>query len=104
MRRSFQINTIAPPESIPAIAPALFVRFQNRENRTIGPKVAPKPDHAKDMNSKMTLFLFDEITIQKIFIRISKILETCITCLSDAFFLTIPSKMFLETADAAIRR
>ena len=53
---SFHTNTQMPPESIPAMAPARLTRFQNREKRMMGPKVAPKPDQAKETTSKMMLF------------------------------------------------
>ena len=45
---NFQTNTITPPVIIPAKAPCLLERFQNRASRTTGPNVAPKPAHAKD--------------------------------------------------------
>ena len=51
----FQMNTIAAPENIPAIAPHLLQRFQYSENRTMGQKVAPKPAHANDTTRKMEL-------------------------------------------------
>ena len=44
--RYFQTNTITPPTIMPLMAPHLLQRFQNRLNRTTGPKVAPKPEHA----------------------------------------------------------
>ncbi len=53
---SFHTKTMPPPESMPAKAPARFVRFQKREKRMMGPKVAPKPAHAKDTTLKMMLF------------------------------------------------
>ena len=46
--RYFQTNTITPPEIMPARAPHLLARFQNRANRITGPNAAPKPAHAKD--------------------------------------------------------
>ena len=65
--RYFQINTMAPPEIIPARTPHLVVRFQNSAVSIAGAKVAPKPAQAKDtmpntlllgsraMNTAMTL-------------------------------------------------
>ena len=41
--RYFQMNTIAPPEIIPASAPCQFERLQKRANNTTGPNTAPKP-------------------------------------------------------------
>ena len=53
---SFHMNTIIPPESMPAIAPSLVVLFQNNENMVIGPNVAPNPAQANDTIVKITLF------------------------------------------------
>ena len=50
--------TARPPDIIPAIAPGLFVRFQNRDNTTSGPNAAPKPAHALDTSPMMELFGF----------------------------------------------
>ena len=46
--RYFQINTVAPPDMIPAIAPARLQRFQNKEQSTTAPNAPPKPAHAKE--------------------------------------------------------
>ena len=46
--RYFQTKTITAPATMPARAPGLLVRFQNREKRTTGPKEAPKPAQAKE--------------------------------------------------------
>ena len=51
----FQMNTIAAPETIPAMAPHLLQRFQNRPKSITGPKVAPKPAHAKETMRKTEL-------------------------------------------------
>ena len=57
--RYFQINTMEPPQTIPASAPHLLVRFQNRENRTTGPNAAPNPAQAKETmaNTELSGFL-----------------------------------------------
>ena len=102
--KSFHTNTVIPPESIPAIAPALLTLFQKSENKIIGPNVAPNPDHANETTSKITLFSFHAIAIPTAVITRSIILESFITCLSVASFLIIPSKRFFETAEAAMRR
>ena len=52
---NFQTKTMAPPETIPARAPHLLQRFQNRERIITGPKVAPKPAQAKETTRKMEL-------------------------------------------------
>ncbi len=44
----FQINTMAPPEIMPAKAPQRLERFQNKANNITGPKDAPNPAQAKD--------------------------------------------------------
>ena len=46
--RYFQMKTMAPPATMPAMAPCLLVRFQNRAKRTTGPKADPKPAQAKE--------------------------------------------------------
>ena len=54
----FQINTIAPPTTMPARAPHLLVRFQNRAQSITGPKAAPKPPQAKEtMENTLPSFL-----------------------------------------------
>ena len=40
--RYFQMNTIAPPEIIPASAPCQFERLQKRANNTTGPNTVAK--------------------------------------------------------------
>ena len=61
-RQQWRINTIAPPASIPAIAPYLFERFQNRASSITGPNAAPKPAHAKDTIPKTEEFESHAIT------------------------------------------
>ena len=50
------MNTIAPPEIIPASAPCQFERLQKRANNTTGPNTAPKPAHAKETMPNTELF------------------------------------------------
>jgi len=84
------MNTILPPVSMPAIAPALVVLFQNNENSIIGPKVAPKPAHANDTTLKITLFSSNAMIIPNNETSSNVIRETIITCLSVAsYFNTI---------------
>ena len=87
---SFQRNTIPAPPTIPAIAPVLLVRFQNREKSISGPNVAPKPAHANDTIWKITLFSSRAIIIPINVNAKSVTREIIITCLSVAFFLKIP--------------
>ena len=101
---SFQRKTIPAPPTMPAIAPALVVLFQNKEKSMIGPKVAPKPAHAKETILNITLSLSRAITAAIIVITTRVILETHKTCLSEAVFLKIPWKIFFDTDEAAIRR
>ncbi len=44
----FQMNTIAPPATIPASAPCKVVRFQNKAQIMTPANAAPIPAHAKD--------------------------------------------------------
>ena len=46
--RYFHINTMHPPETIPASAPHFVVRVQKSENSTTGPNTAPNPAHANE--------------------------------------------------------
>lgn len=86
----FHTNTVTPPLNIPAIAPALVTLFQNRENKIIGPKVAPNPAQAKDTTVKMTLFSSIAIIMAIIDMRIRVTLDIYSTCLSEASFFIIP--------------
>ena len=90
--------------SIPAIAPARVVRFQNSENSIIGPNVAPKPAHAKETTLKMTLSSSQAIAMPISAITIKMMRDTHITCLSEAPFLNTPSYRFFENAEEAINR
>ena len=89
----FHTNIVVPPTSIPATAPYLLARFQNKESKTTGPKVAPNPAQANDTISNTELLGFDAIT--------TPIIEMIITVtratMSDAFFCKVyKSKTFLE--------
>ena len=84
------MNTMPPPESMPAIAPARVMRFQNRLNSTSGPNVAPKPAHAKETIVNITLFSSSAITMAMAVITGSIMRESVITSLSVAFFLNMP--------------
>ena len=52
----FQINTMDPPQIIPARAPCQLERLQKRARRTTGPNTAPKPAQAKDTMLNTELF------------------------------------------------
>ena len=70
---SFHRKTIAAPLTIPAMAPARVVRFQNRLNRTNGPKVAPNPAHAKDtiLNTELLESLAMNTAINEMIITVN---------------------------------
>ena len=68
---NFQMKIITAPESMPAIAPYLLQRFQNRANSTTGPKVAPKPAQAKETTRKMELLGFSAKNTATIAIQIT---------------------------------
>ena len=104
MITSFQTNTIIPPLSIPAIAPAFVVRFQKSEKSISGPKVAPKPAQAKETSLKITLFSLSARIIAIMAIAPRVILVAHITALSLAFLFITPLKIFFAKAEAAIRR
>ena len=69
-----------------------------------GPKVAPKPAHAKDTTWKITLFSSNAMTMAMAVMINRVILETSMTCLSVAFFLITPWNTFFANAEAAMRR
>ena len=46
--RYFHTNTITPPATIPDIAPASVLLFQNNAQSITAPKAAPNPAHAND--------------------------------------------------------
>ena len=84
------MNTVAPPASMPAMAPERVMRFQKRENSTSGPNVAPKPAQANETIVNITLFLSRAITAATAVIisRIAR--DRRMTCLSVALFLNMP--------------
>ena len=83
-------NTIPAPPSIPAIAPALVVLFQNKLKSISGPNVAPNPAQAKLTIVNITLFSSSAIMIATIAIRSSVSLEILSTSRSEAFLRNRP--------------
>ena len=51
----FHAKTITAPPIIPAIAPYLFILFQNTDVITTGPNEAPSPAHAFETSPKTEL-------------------------------------------------
>ena len=51
----FQMKTMLPPVTMPAMAPDLVTRFQKSEKSMMGPKVAPNPAQANDTTLNMIL-------------------------------------------------
>ena len=78
------------PTTIPEIAPAYEVFFQNKEKSISGPKVAPNPAQANEVIPKIVLFESQAITIDIMVMTAIAILDAHITCLSVASFLNIP--------------
>ena len=60
--RYFQQKTIRPPAIMPAMAPCRLDRRQNRAISMEGPKVAPKPAHAKETTRNTELSGFQAST------------------------------------------
>ena len=81
---------MAPPATIPAMAPARVVRFQNRENSIRGPKAAPKPAQAKAVMPKMVELEFQAMAMATSVMSIRVMREHHMTCFSVASFFTIP--------------
>ena len=96
----FQMNTIAPPEIIPASAPMRVVRFQNSANSTTGPKAAPKPAHAKDTIVK-TEFSFLAQIIATIAMAIIVRREISIDFLLSILSLNTPTSKSCDMLDDA---
>lgn len=88
----FQMNTMDPPQIIPARAPCQLERLQNNARRTTGPNTAPKPAQAKDTMVKTELFGSRAMNIATTAIRRSVILSA--TMLS--FWFLYPSGCFRE--------
>ena len=97
------MKTIAPPESIPASAPQRLARRQNSENRTTGPKAAPKPAHAKETIWKTELdgsrARKTAMTAMPTSVRRAAIM----LALPKMFRWNTPYRMFWETAEEAAR-
>ena len=74
------MNTIAPPEIIPASAPCQFERLQKRANNTTGPNTAPKPAHAKETMPNTELFGSRAIkaAITAMASKVSSLLVSCL--------------------------
>lgn len=102
--RNFHMNTMLPPVSIPAIAPALVVLFQKSDKIMSGPNVAPKPAHAKDTTWNITLRSSKAIIMPNRDIARSVIRDIIIICLSVASLLIIPLKISRDSADEAMSR
>ena len=100
---NFQINTIAPPVTMPAKAPGKFVRFQNRANRITGPNAAPKPAQANETmsNTEESGFSASSAPITATTITVPR--ATHITSFSLAFLWMIPLKKFCATLEEAAR-
>ena len=101
LTRNFHINTNAPPDMIPASAPASVVLFQNNEQRITAPKAPPNPAHAKDtiwntleLGSLARKTLIIEITT-------TVILATRMLCFSEIFTPKKSFKRFSENPEEA---
>lgn len=83
--RNFQINTMVPPEIMPASAPHRLLRFQNSAKSITGPKAAPNPAQAKETIPKMELSGLAAMMTEIMAIRITVPLATHMAVLSLAF-------------------
>ena len=99
----FHTKMVAAPTIRPAIAPCLLERFQNSAQRTIGPKVAPKPAHAKDTISKTELSGLDAMNTAITEIATTATLATIIVVLSLSLIPRKSFKTFCATDDDAAR-
>ena len=101
--RYFQINTIAPPDTIPASAPHLFVRFQKRAQRINGPKAAPNPAHAKDTIAKTELSGLEAMITPITEITIKVTLAIIMEAFSLKSFTNTSFTIFCDTPEAAAK-
>ena len=98
---NFQMNTMAPPPSIPARAPQRLARRQNRAHSTTAPKAPPKPAQAKEtiwnteeLGSRARITPMTEITS-----RVSRAKRMPV--LSLIFRPNTPFRMFSDTEEEA---
>ena len=88
---------------MPASAPYLLERFQNRANTTTGPKDAPKPAHAKDTMPNTELLGSRARKIAMMEITITVIRAMVIAVFSEIFTLKKPRSRFWDTLEDAAR-
>ena len=98
---NFQKKIIAPPLTIPAIAPTLFVLLIKRAQRMIGPNAAPKPAHANETILKTELpgSLARKIAITEI--TTTEILARTIDFFAESLTLKVSCTRFCEILEAA---
>ena len=100
--RYFQINTIEPPQIIPARAPCQLERLQNNARSTTGPNTAPKPAQAKDTIVNTELFGSRAINMATTAMRRSVILSaTMLSFFVSLSFRILPRRSEETAEDAA---
>ena len=102
LMRYFQIKTIAPPDTMPAIAPGSVVRFQNRAQITSGPKAAPKPAHANETMPNTELSGLRAIIIPRIAMPITVRRAASMLFFSDILRWNASRSMFSDTLEAVV--
>ena len=101
--RYFQIKTVAPPDTMPEIAPGRVVRFQNREQITSGPKAAPKPAHANETMPNTELSGLRAIIIPRIAMPTTVRRAASMLFFSGILRWNASRSMFSDTLEAAAR-
>ena len=90
-----------PPAAIPAIAPGRVARFQNREQIMRGPKLAPKPAHAKETIPNTELSGSLAMIRPNIATTITVALAAIMLALCESFKWKVSCKIFCETLEEA---
>ena len=99
----FQINTMDPPQIIPARAPCQLERLQKRARRTTGPNTAPKPAQAKDTMLNTELFGSRAINMATTAMRSNVTLSATMLSFFVSLSLRILPRRSEDTAEDAAR-
>ena len=99
----FHTKIITAPTAMPAIAPFLLERLQKSDRSMTGPKVAPKPAHAKDTIWNTELFGSDAKMTAMIAMMRTVLLASFIAVFSLIFICRKSLIIFCEKLDEAAR-
>mgnify|MGYP000667720345 CR=1 FL=1 len=97
------MNTIAPPDTIPARAPWKVVLLQNSEQITRGPNAAPNPAHAKDTIPNIELFGSRAMITPRTDTTTTVSLAAIMLAFGERFRWKVSCKIFCDTLEDAAR-